>query len=84
LIGRKDLATMASPTTEFSDAPSGARTPPTADELSQAFAIEVYDREGKTKTLGELVKGQKSVLVFIRHFCKSTRVKKICRRRRVV
>jgi hypothetical protein len=64
---------MASSATETSDA-SGARIPPTADELSQAFAVEVYDREGKTKTLGELVKGQKSVLVFIRHFCKSTRV----------
>jgi hypothetical protein len=60
---------MASSTTESSDA-SGARTLPTPDELSQAFAVEVYDRKGKTKTLGELVKGQKSVLVFIRHFCK--------------
>jgi len=60
---------MASPAT-ISNA-SDARTPPTADELSQAFAVEVYDREGKTKTLGELVKGQRTILVFIRHFCKS-------------
>jgi hypothetical protein len=49
---------------------SDARTPLTREELSQAFEIDVYDREGKTKTLGDLVKGQRTVLVFIRHFCK--------------
>jgi hypothetical protein len=60
---------MASSNIKSSDA-HGARTLPTADELSQAFAVEVYDGEGKTKKLGELVQGQKSILVFIRHFCK--------------
>ncbi|KAF1943909.1 hypothetical protein EJ02DRAFT_510656 [Clathrospora elynae] len=45
-----------------------ARTPLTPDELSQAREIEVFDREGRTKTLGELIKGKRSVLVFIRHF----------------
>ncbi|CAN9180467.1 unnamed protein product [Alternaria alternata] len=57
-------------------APSTADTPdvdsprklPTAEELSEALKIDVYDREGKTKALGDLVKGQRTVLVFIRHF----------------
>ena len=39
-------------------------------ELSEALKIDVYDREGKTKALGDLVRGQRTVLVFIRHFCK--------------
>jgi hypothetical protein len=46
------------------------RTLPTAEELSEALKIDVYDREGKTKALGDLVRGQRTVLVFIRHFCK--------------
>jgi len=56
--------------------PSTADTPdvdsprklPTAEELSEALKIDVYDREGKTKALGDLVRGQRTVLVFIRHF----------------
>ncbi|KAL1794138.1 hypothetical protein ACET3X_007559 [Alternaria dauci] len=44
------------------------RKSPTAEELSEALKIDVYDREGKTRTLGDLVKGQRTVLVFIRHF----------------
>ena len=59
-------------------APSTADTPdvdsprklPTAEELSEALKIDVYDREGKTKALGDLVRGQRTVLVFTRHFCK--------------
>jgi len=47
-----------------------ARAPVSPDELSQALAIEVYDREGKTIQLGELVKGKRTALIFIRHFCK--------------
>ena len=49
-----------------------ARTPPTPEELSEAVGVEVYDREGKTVALGDLVKGKRSILVFTRHFCKST------------
>ncbi|EMD95192.1 hypothetical protein COCC4DRAFT_149537 [Bipolaris maydis ATCC 48331] len=41
---------------------------PTAAELSNALKIEVYDREGKTHVLGDLVKGKRSVLIFTRHF----------------
>jgi hypothetical protein len=59
---------MAS-STESSD-PSGARTLLTADELARALAVEVYDAEGKTTKLGGLVQGRRSLLVFIRHFCK--------------
>jgi hypothetical protein len=49
---------------------SDAFTPLTRDELSEAQKIEVYDREGKTQTLGELMKGKRSLLIFTRHFCK--------------
>jgi hypothetical protein len=43
-------------------APSTADTPdvdsprklPTAEELSEALKIDVYDREGKTKALGDM------------------------------
>ncbi|KAI4947466.1 hypothetical protein J4E91_006820 [Alternaria rosae] len=58
---------MAAATTESADV-TGPRKPPTAEELSEALKVDVYDREGKTKTLGELVKGQRTVLVFTRHF----------------
>lgn len=47
------------------------RTPLTHDELSQALEVEVYDRTGKTETLGTLIKGKRSMLIFVRHFCKS-------------
>jgi hypothetical protein len=60
---------MAPSAAEPSDVDS-PRNPPTAEELSEALKIDVYDREGKTKSLGELIKGQRTVLVFIRHFCK--------------
>jgi hypothetical protein len=53
-----------------SSSSSDASTPLTRDELSEAQKIEVYDREGKTQTLGELMKGKRSLLIFTRHFCK--------------
>jgi hypothetical protein len=49
---------------------SDAFTPLTRDELSDAQKIEVYDREGKTQTLGGLIEGKRSLLIFTRHFCK--------------
>ncbi|KAI4914708.1 hypothetical protein J4E90_004740 [Alternaria incomplexa] len=58
---------MAAAAPESADV-TGARKLPTAEELSEALKVDVYDREGKTKTLGELVKGQRTVLVFTRHF----------------
>lgn len=62
---------MTSSATQSPDT-SSPRSPPSAEELSDAFKIEVYDHEGKTHALGELVKGKRSVLIFIRHFCKFT------------
>jgi len=59
---------MAAAAPESADV-TGARKLPTAEELSEALKVDVYDREGKTKPLGELVKGQRTVLVFTRHFC---------------
>jgi hypothetical protein len=43
----------------------------TPDELSQALKIDVFDSEGKTHTLGDLTKGRRTALVFVRHFCMS-------------
>jgi hypothetical protein len=63
---------MAPSVSEPAD-PSDPRSLPTAAELSEALKIEVYDREGKTHVLGELVKGQRSVLIFTRHFCKCSK-----------
>jgi hypothetical protein len=51
-------------------APKTPGAPLTPDELSQALKVDVYDREGKTKPLGDLIKGQRTALIFIRHFCK--------------
>ena len=62
---------MASPAVE-SHSTSDPQSPSTAAELSEALKVEVYDREGKTHILGDLVKGQKSVLIFTRHFCESS------------
>ncbi|RMZ69612.1 Thioredoxin AAED1 [Pyrenophora seminiperda CCB06] len=60
---------MTAPATPSTDADTAsARTPPTADELTQALKVDVYDREGKTRPLGELVQGKRTVLVFTRHF----------------
>lgn len=47
---------------------ANARTLPTAEELSQALQVDVLDREGKKTPLGELVKGKRTVIVFVRHF----------------
>ena len=67
-----EKSTMTSTSHESSSATTtNPRTPLTCDELSQALEVEVYDRAGKTETLGTLTKGKRSVLIFIRHFCKS-------------
>jgi hypothetical protein len=57
---------MGSSTTEE------AQAHPTPDELNEALKVKVYDREGKTITLGELTKGKRSVLIFTRHYCTYT------------
>jgi hypothetical protein len=48
---------------------TGAHKLLTSDELSQALKIDVFDSEGKTHTLGTLTNGQRTALVFVRHFC---------------
>jgi hypothetical protein len=52
-----------------SSAASDAHTLLTPEELSQALKIDVYDNEGKTHCLGDLVKGRRTALIFTRHFC---------------
>ncbi|PVH99840.1 hypothetical protein DM02DRAFT_593687 [Periconia macrospinosa] len=47
---------------------SAARTPLSPSELAEALQIEVYDAEGKTHALGDLIKGQRSALIFTRHY----------------
>ncbi|KAI2486204.1 AhpC-TSA-2 domain containing protein [Pyrenophora tritici-repentis] len=61
------MMTVPSYTSTDTDA-ANAHTAPTPDELTQALKVEVYDHEGKTKTLGELAQGKRTVLVFTRHF----------------
>jgi hypothetical protein len=46
-----------------------ARVLPTSEELKEAFAVDVYDRVGAKKRLGDLIEGKRSILVFTRHFC---------------
>ena len=46
-----------------------ASTPLTSEELAEALKVELYDRTGQTETLGDLIKGKRSVLIFTRHFC---------------
>jgi hypothetical protein len=48
---------------------SNAHTPLARNTLSQALEVDVYDHEGKTEKLGNLIKGKRTVLIFIRHFC---------------
>ncbi|KAF1931337.1 uncharacterized protein M421DRAFT_56769 [Didymella exigua CBS 183.55] len=58
---------MASQELNKQDA-SGARTPPTSNELQEAFGIEVYDRDGERRPLGDIIRGKRSILIFTRHF----------------
>lgn len=60
---------MAAPPTSDAAA-SDPQAPLTADELAEALKVEVFDRDGKAATLEELVKGKRTALIFIRHFCK--------------
>lgn len=54
--------------------PSGARVPPTLEELRDAFKVEVYDGVGEKRPLGDIIEGRRSVLIFTRHFCMITLV----------
>ncbi|CAI6332229.1 unnamed protein product [Periconia digitata] len=47
---------------------TAARTPLSFNELADARKIEVYGIDGKSLTLGELINGKRSVLIFTRHF----------------
>ena len=61
---------MASTDTGQQD-PSSGRALLTADELKEASRIEVYDHAGTKTTLGDLIEGKRTVLIFTRHFCMS-------------
>ncbi|KAH9852686.1 AhpC/TSA antioxidant enzyme-domain-containing protein [Lenzites betulinus] len=41
---------------------------PSQDELATAAALTVFDSTGKEVTFGSLIKDQKTIVVFIRHF----------------
>ncbi|WWC85376.1 uncharacterized protein L201_000239 [Kwoniella dendrophila CBS 6074] len=47
---------------------SESSTPLTSEELDQAYQAEILDKDGKKQTLGDLIKGKRVVLIFIRHF----------------
>jgi hypothetical protein len=60
---------MSTPPTDSTEQPA-ARTPLSSSELTDACKIDVYDSKGKAHTLGEVIQGKRSVLIFTRHFCK--------------
>jgi hypothetical protein len=68
---RHVTSTMASSHNEQATL-DGARDTPTSEELKEAFAVEVYDRVGAKKRLGDLIEGKRSILIFTRHFCEPT------------
>lgn len=43
----------------------------TQEQLQQAYQVEIVDKEGQKHILGDLVKGKKTALIFIRHYCGS-------------
>lgn len=47
----------------------GARVLPTPDEVQEALKVEVFDRVGEQRPLGDIIEGKRSVLIFTRHFC---------------
>ncbi|KAF2621106.1 hypothetical protein BU25DRAFT_355094 [Macroventuria anomochaeta] len=54
--------------TDASQQSTYAQALPTSDELKEAFQVEVYDRAGDKKALGDLIQGKRLVLIFTRHF----------------
>ncbi|WVQ98631.1 hypothetical protein IAU59_005761 [Kwoniella sp. CBS 9459] len=54
--------------------PSGTHNPqeadflPSPEDLKSALEVEIVDQDNRSLTLGELVKGKRVVLIFIRHF----------------
>lgn len=48
---------------------SGARVLLSSEEIQEALRVEVYDRVGDKRPLGDIIKGKRSVLIFTRHFC---------------
>ncbi|OAL51493.1 hypothetical protein IQ07DRAFT_620291 [Pyrenochaeta sp. DS3sAY3a] len=47
---------------------AGANVPLTSEELAAALEVDVFDREGKTIPLGQLLHDKRTVLIFPRHF----------------
>ncbi|WWC61221.1 uncharacterized protein I303_103801 [Kwoniella dejecticola CBS 10117] len=45
-----------------------SKRPLTPEEIHQALAVEILDQDGTKTTLGDLIKGKKVILIFIRHF----------------
>ncbi|KAJ4985197.1 hypothetical protein SVAN01_09333 [Stagonosporopsis vannaccii] len=41
---------------------------PSTDEIQEALNMEVFDHMGDKKSLGDLIEGKRSVLIFTRHF----------------
>jgi hypothetical protein len=38
-------------------------------QVKEALAVEIFDKDGQKHVLGDLVKGQKTAILFVRHFC---------------
>ncbi|KAI8942919.1 hypothetical protein NX059_000958 [Plenodomus lindquistii] len=59
---------MSSPSVPPSISSNETSQPPTAEELSQVLKVDVFDRDGAACSLGQLIEGKRTALIFIRHF----------------
>jgi len=44
--------------------------PLNAEQIEAARTVEVFDKDGKKTTFGELINDKRIVVIFIRHFCR--------------
>ena len=40
-----------------------------SEQVKEALAVEIYDKDGHKHVIGDLVKGKKTAILFVRHFC---------------
>lgn len=38
-------------------------------QVKEALAVEIFDKDGQKHILGDLTKGKKTAVLFVRHFC---------------
>ena len=51
-----------------------------SEQVKEVLAVEIYDKDGHEHLLGDLVKGKKTAILFVRHFCERAMYVLICRK----